>query len=140
MIVGLGLFVGLGLMCMFGVLLSPMGKRAVPRHIVVNRPLDTVQLAASTAPKLAVTPAEKQCWIFNHLNKAGGSTVKYMMMPWVEQHNVSLGVYDTKQWQSGKTFAHEYLHTDYTLTWGTYPEALRPYGGQDCKWFTIFRQ
>ena len=83
---------------------------------------------------------DRKCWVFNHMNKAGGSTVKYMLKPWIEENNVSLGLYDSPQWQTGKDFADEYLRSNYTLTWGAYTEGLRLHGAEDCDWFTIFRQ
>lgn len=85
-------------------------------------------------------PFGGKCWIFNHLNKGGGSTVKYMLQPWIAEHNVSLGLYDSPQWQEGASFTENYLDTNFTITWGAYTEGLRPHDRkEDCKWFTIFR-
>ncbi|CAN0424533.1 unnamed protein product [Pylaiella littoralis] len=83
----------------------------------------------------------RRCWVFNHMNKAGGSTIKYMLSPWVEERDdVSVGLYDSLQWLKGGEYAREFLEERNTLTWGAYAEGLRPYGGgQECKWFTIFR-
>ena len=83
-----------------------------------------------------------RCWIFNHLSRAGGSTIKYMLKPWVAlRHKATLGVYDDKEWFKGGEFARRFLDEKNTITWGAYAEALRPHGaGDECKWFTIFRQ
>lgn len=82
----------------------------------------------------------KDCWVFNHLNKAGGSTVKHMLEPWIEKHNITVGLYDSTQWQQGEDFANGFLDGSSTVTWGAYTEGLRPYKRADgCKWFTIFR-
>lgn len=92
------------------------------------------------AVQLVEIKRKRKCWVFNHMNKAGGSTVKYMLKPWIESNNVSLGLYDSSQWQDGKEFAQQYVNSNYTLTWGAYTEGLRSYGAKDCEWFTIFRQ
>lgn len=81
-----------------------------------------------------------KCWVFSHMNKAGGSTIKYMLEPYAKKHNLSIGLYDSSQWQEGTEFAKDFLNTKYTLTWGAYAEGLRPHGGGHCKWFTVFRQ
>lgn len=83
-----------------------------------------------------------RCWVFNHLNKAGGSTIKYMLQPWVDQReDVTVGLYDSVHWMKGGQYAREFLAEEHALTWGAYVEGLRPHGGGDeCKWFTIFRQ
>ncbi|CAM9954333.1 unnamed protein product [Pylaiella littoralis] len=93
------------------------------------------------APVQFVQEPPRTCWVFNHMNKAGGSTIKYMLSPWVEERDdVSLGLYDGPQWLDGKSYAEKYLEEKNTLTWGAYTEGLRPHGGgEECKWFTIFR-
>lgn len=117
------LFVGVGL-CTWLALGRPALEEVDTREMYVSRPFS----------------ADKKCWVLNHLNKAGGSTLKYMLKPWIQEHNVSAGLYDSPQWSSGKNVAQEYLSLDNTLTWGAYTEGLRPYGADNCKWFTIFRQ
>ncbi|CAM9196599.1 unnamed protein product [Pylaiella littoralis] len=75
------------------------------------------------------------------MNKAGGSTIKYMLRPWAEeQDDVSVGLYDGPQWLEGKSYAEKYLAEKNSLTWGAYTEGLRAHGGgEECKWFTTFR-
>ncbi|CAN0030073.1 unnamed protein product [Ectocarpus sp. 6 AP-2014] len=76
------------------------------------------------------------------MNKAGGSTVKYMLAPWTKAQNVTVGLYDSPQWLEGKDFAQDFLGDENSLMWGAYTEGLRPFGGlglRECKWFTIFR-
>eukprot|EP00752_Nemacystus_decipiens_P004974 g4523.t1 len=92
-------------------------------------------------PVAFVAKEPRKCWVFNHLNKAGGSTIKYMLQPWIdEQEEMTVGLYDSKQWEKGEKFARKFLAEENTLTWGAYTEGLRPHGGGDeCKWFTIFR-
>lgn len=83
----------------------------------------------------------RKCWVFNHMNKSGGKTVKYMLRSWVERNPPNVeAVYDSGEWMSGGTFANDHLHSNATLTMGGYTEGLRPFGDQGCKWFTVFRQ
>ncbi|CAM9501502.1 unnamed protein product [Hapterophycus canaliculatus] len=90
------------------------------------------------------TPDENQppreCWVYNHMNKSGGKTIKHMLRSWVERSPPSVeGLYDSPQWISGGSFAKEYLHSNATITMGGYTEGLRPFGDQGCQWFTVFR-
>lgn len=82
-----------------------------------------------------------KCWIFVHMNKSGGTSVKKLLSPWIQQqNNVSQGLFDSKEWASGAEYAQSYTGTGYTMTWGGYTEGLRPYAAENCMWFTVFRQ
>ncbi|CAM9969025.1 unnamed protein product [Sphacelaria rigidula] len=81
----------------------------------------------------------KQCWVFTHMNKSGGQTVKGILKPYVEDRGISTGLYDWQQWNEGTSYVTEYLAEKNTITWGGYTEALRPHGAGQCKWFTVFR-
>lgn len=83
----------------------------------------------------------KKCWVFAQMNKSGSSTIKRMLNPWIQKHNnVSLGLYDNREWAMGMEYAQTFVETGNTIVWGGYTEGLRRYGAQDCKWFTMFRQ
>lgn len=103
-------------------------------------------LGARTGAQLRLEEAgpasdTRKCWVFNHMNKSGGSSVKRLMMPWVAQANASFAIYDSDQWKGGSEYAQEYASADITITKGGYTEGLRAYGAQqDCTWFTMFRQ
>lgn len=125
-LVALGLMIGLSV-----VLQNKKGSTGQPSG---RGGADTVTLRANPQP------FGGKCWIFNHLNKGGGSTVKYMLQPWIAKNNVSMGLYDSPQWQEGASFAQSYIDTNFTITWGAYTEGLRPHiANERCKWFTIFR-
>lgn len=95
---------------------------------------------ASDAFKKVVGKTQKSCWMFNHMNKSGGQTVKGILTPWVKQNNLSVGLYDSPHWKNGTGFAKTFLDDEYTVTWGAYTEGLRPHGvASHCRWFTVFR-
>lgn len=84
------------------------------------------------------TPAK--CWIFTHLQKSGGTTVKRIIG---EREGESFAIYDTWQWLLGSAVAKKYAEALRTheseVIAGGYAEALRPYVGNECRWFTMFR-
>lgn len=83
---------------------------------------------------------KKHCWVFTHMNKSGGQTVKALLNPWIAKNDLSLGLYDTDQWKNGTDLARGFLENQYTVTWGAYTEGLRPHGVRPhCRWFTVFR-
>lgn len=126
-----------------GNLLAILAVLAVGAMIVRIFQTDKLYRAAAKQEReLAVwkSHGQRHCWVFNHMNKAGGSTVKYMLKPWLTTNNVTLGLYDSKEWVKGKRFADKFVGQANTLTWGAYTEGIRPYGAAECKWFTIFRQ
>lgn len=82
-----------------------------------------------------------RCWMFQHMVKSGGSTVRQMMTDWAKKRHVGHGGFSDKQWIQGADYAREFLkRKDRYLTWGEYTESLRQYGGgTNCTWFTMFR-
>ncbi len=100
---------------------------------------------ANAGPELefakdARKPKPGECWIFSHMPKSGGFTLQTMLKHFARSHQVVLGRYDTDEWLEGTQTAESYLHSGYTLIGGGYTDGLRPHGGRDCKWFTMFRQ
>lgn len=81
-----------------------------------------------------------QCWVFSHMNKSGGMTVRKMLTPWLLANGVTNEVYDEVEWSSGRRFTQEFAANNTQFTYGGYTEGLRPYDTRDCKWFTVFRQ
>lgn len=79
------------------------------------------------------------CWVFTHLNKAGGSTIKGLLDKWGERHNTTIGSYPGWLWKEGSQRAKEYWSEGNVVTVGGYTEILRSTGAADCKWFTTFR-
>lgn len=74
------------------------------------------------------------------MNKSGGTTVKYLLQPWIDSNGIRLGLYDSPQWKMGAAFAEKFVRANVTLTWGGYVEGLRRHGaGTKCRWFTVFR-
>ena len=83
---------------------------------------------------------QKPCWILNHMNKSGGQTIKFMLLKWIEERDITVGLYDSAEWKNGTAYARKFLGYDFDLTWGAYAEGLRPYAVRPhCKWFTVFR-
>jgi len=91
-------------------------------------------------PQVTVTVSPGDCWIFSHMPKSGGFTLQTMLKHYAKSHQVVLGRYDTDEWLEGTQTAKSYLNSGYTLIGGGYTDGLRPHGGRDCKWFTMFRQ
>lgn len=80
------------------------------------------------------------CWVFNHMNKSGGMTIRTMLLPWLKANGVIIGLFDDIEWSSGRDFAENYVQEKKGFTYGGYTEGLRMYESRDCKWFTVFRQ
>lgn len=93
-----------------------------------------------------IEPASDQCWIFCHLQKCGGSTVKKIIIDtWDERSRTT---YDSWQWKHGDKFTSSVArtiaseHQELKVVMGGYPEALRRTAaavGDKCKFFTVFR-
>ncbi|CAM9217509.1 unnamed protein product [Ectocarpus sp. 12 AP-2014] len=93
-----------------------------------------------TSSRLLTSPGPRKCWVFTHMGKAGGSTVKGLMDASIKHTHHTIGLYQNHQWMRGKDSVKKGLETTkYTMIFGPYAEALRPYGGNNCKWFTMFR-
>ncbi|CAM9581378.1 unnamed protein product [Sphacelaria rigidula] len=95
-----------------------------------------------SSPGLAGDVAEDgQCWIFTHLQKCGGSTVKAIIEgQWGKRQMI----FDTNQWKSGEKVTAKFAKSlvqerKWDAVAGGYTEALRPYVGDRCKWFIMFR-
>lgn len=63
------------------------------------------------------------CWVFTHMNKAGGTTVKRLLRPFLDESGIAYSLYDSPQWKLGV----DYLKTDFLkrnsqLVWGAYTE------------------
>eukprot|EP00752_Nemacystus_decipiens_P012637 g11192.t1 len=99
-----------------------------------------VALAGIPSVGDAAAPSTRTCWVFNHMNKSGGTSIKQYVKKWRRGRGYRLYLFDTQEWTDGvKESTERYLQQNNTITMGGYAEALRPYGAQDCKWFTIFR-
>lgn len=80
------------------------------------------------------------CWVLNHMNKSGGQTIKFMLLKWLEERRVTVGLFDSAEWKNGTAYARKFLDYNFEMTWGAYAEGLRSQGVRPhCKWFTIFR-
>lgn len=82
------------------------------------------------------------CWVYTHMNKSGGSTVKTLLLRHIEDSRVSNGLISERVYQRGESRLKRFGHQNYTITAGGYTEGLRTFGGgvEDCKWFTMVRQ
>ena len=98
--------------------------------------------SALSTPKLELeAPKPPKCWIFSHMNKSGGSSIKKLLRKHVQEHtDETQGLFGNEAWKSGSEYAQSYAQQSTNITWGGYTEALRPYMHQDCQWFTMFRQ
>lgn len=104
-----------------------------------------VRLAgARRTPAISTSePVGDECWVFAHLNKAGGSTVKSMLK---DMWGPRYFTYGGAQWNNGDMFsqsvAEDLVHgQNLSVVGGGYVEALRRSSDVDsqCKWFTVFR-
>lgn len=96
-------------------------------------------------PALGGLPAQKEanedsCWVYTHMNKSGGTTVKRLLRPCLDDNGISYGLYDNPQWKRGLDFLQtDLLKRNLKMIWGGYTEGIRPHGMFKCKWFTMFR-
>ncbi|CAM9953035.1 unnamed protein product [Ectocarpus sp. 4 AP-2014] len=101
------------------------------------------------APNIEESPrSENRCWIFNHLQKAGGTTVKRLLF---DSWGSKSTTYDSYQWKKGQAYAESLASSlaspaGWSAVAGGYLEALRrtPAFQPDdertpCRWFTVFR-
>ena len=109
-----------------------------PRWFSYGYIVVSTDVSASDASTPVAT--SKTCWIFSHMPKSGGVTIQSMLRSYAKRHGVALGRYDSEDWVKGSGAARSFLDADYDLMGGGYTDGLRPHGGQDCKWFTMFRQ
>lgn len=86
-------------------------------------------------------PARPECWVYLHMNKSGGSTVRFLIKSWADQQKIKQRLYGCSQWAQGSATSRRLVHSQVSLVYGGYTEGLRPYErvGDECKWFTVFR-
>lgn len=84
-----------------------------------------------------------KCWIFMHLQKSGGSTIKGILR---DSWSPRYAVYDSGNWKEGEQFLGRFGKVlaggrQWNVVTGGYPEALRRSLAADvrCDWFTLFR-
>ncbi|CAM9713079.1 unnamed protein product [Laminaria digitata] len=121
----------LRLLC--GIFLPLLSSRGTVPPPVVNA-VPILQGTVSTSDK---------CWIFMHLQKCGGSTVKGILE---ERFPPRYAIYDSVQWKQGGGYLQSYGQNlvgggSWNVIAGGYPEALRRVSAVDekCQWFTLFR-
>lgn len=91
-------------------------------------------------PPATLAPPPTSCWMFQHMVKSGGSTVRVMMSAWAVKNDIKHDRYVDYMWLMGDSYANMMLERNSTYILGEYAESLRSYGGgRDCKWFTMFR-
>lgn len=84
-----------------------------------------------------------KCWIFMHLQKSGGSTVKRILKDiWASKFTI----YDSGQWKEGDVYLQRFggnltSGDQWHVVAGGYTDALRRSSVVEnkCKWFTMFR-
>lgn len=91
----------------------------------------------------------EDCWVYTHLQKSGGSTMKIMLFDFWGSDNTT--TYDSYQWKIGPKLAESVAANlgspgGLKAVAGGYPEALRrapAFQGDDgstpCRWLTVFR-
>ena len=63
------------------------------------------------------------CWVFTHMNKSGGTTVKRLLRPSLDENGISYGLYDSPQWKMGLAFLqNDMLNRGHKMIWGGYTE------------------
>ena len=100
--------------------------------------------AADAVPTIeASVPITDKCWIFMHLQKCGGSTVKDILRG---IYSKKFSIYDSFQWQQGGAHLQNVANKlpggeSWNVIAGGYPEALSHSSIVDekCQWFTLFR-
>ena len=111
---------------------------------LLSSPSTVRSTAASAVPTLEnADPISDKCWVFMHLQKCGGSTVKDILhTSWGQR----FFIYDSERWKLGdkylKTFGEKLTGgTLWNVMTGGYTEALsRSRAVNDkCRWFTLFR-
>ena len=118
---------------LYAVLVVLMSSCGTVRSAAANGNL-TVDVASSV---------RDNCWVFMHLQKCGGSTVKGILK---QSFGHRFAIYDTIQWKKGSVFAEQFGNSlvaggKRDVVAGGYPEALRfvPAVNKRCQWFTMFR-
>ena len=117
-----------------GMLLVMLSSSSGTHHHVAVNAADTSYQDRMSADK---------CWIFTHLQKSGGSTVKGMLR---ETWCPKCGIYDSRHWKKGDNMLEAIGEViangeEWNVIAGGYTEALRRSDsvGEQCQWFTVFR-
>lgn len=93
------------------------------------------------------------CWIYTHLQKSGGTTIKRIVSDArvnsphpCENCGVNYEIYDSEQWKRGNMWMNTFANRlgapgDINVAMGGYTEGLRgsPRSDKKCLWFTQFR-
>lgn len=114
--------------------------------VVADGVSDTISLGTNNSETSASSRdgrADDGCWIFTHMKKAGGSTIRSMLMTIIDALPPLSGhaVFDDHQWKVGQKYSEEYRRRNNTVMWGGHTEGLRRFEApRICKWFTTFRQ
>eukprot|EP00752_Nemacystus_decipiens_P016383 g14645.t1 len=118
---------------------SQSSERDHPRRTKVHEP---------TPERNSYMVAEEKaggvgCWIFMHLQKCGGSTVKKLL---ADRWGPRYFVYDSMRWKFGDKFSREFGEKlasgkPWNVMTGGYTEALRraPAVDDSCRFLTLFR-
>lgn len=85
---------------------------------------DGVAARAASAPARELTNLSGDtCWVFTHMNKAGGTTVKRLLRPSLDENGITYSLYDSPQWKQGVDYLKtEFLERNSRLVWGAYTE------------------
>eukprot|EP00903_Cladosiphon_okamuranus_P011158 g10531.t1 len=107
-------------------------------------PLSPQPLPLPLPPKV-----ERACWVFQHLHKSGGMTIRRIMNPPKGdlEADGDIAGYGTDEWRLGRAFSEETLAPQivdekrYRIATGGYTGALRlnPRLSKACGFFTVFR-
>lgn len=104
-----------------------------------NREVVLVAEQGAAGNAASLQQGDEKCWIFTHMPKSGGSTIKAILNARWGRENVFL--YNSDAWKLGEEHAATFAQypMDRQVAVGGYSEVLRRHGGQGCKWFTMFR-
>lgn len=113
---------------------------ASPVQIIETSDREVASSSNSTVLSLSDGGMDNRCWIFTHLQKCGGSTVKEIILHrWGEDFHI----YDNRHWKRGDTFTAQFAEHLLAGSWhvsgGGYVEGLRSHLRDRCDWFTMFR-
>lgn len=123
---------------------NPRNTGVVPVRTPEGKTKAEARSVAVTAPAASGgSGGSGGCWIFMHLQKCGGSTVKKMLQ---DRWGSRYFVYDSMRWKFGDEFSRGFGEKlargdDWNVMAGGYPEALRRTAAVDasCRFFTVFR-
>lgn len=83
----------------------------------------SVARAASAPSEELKRLSGDSCWVFTHMNKSGGTTIKRLLRPSLDENGIKYGLYDNAQWKQGVGYLKEdYLNRGIQLIWGGYTE------------------